>query len=334
MDRTLLYSILFSLVIHLAALLLAIWIHIGPGRQDWVEQPELTQALEMAWEATPPDRQPLPEPEPESIEPESLPLPEIVEPEPQAPDDYAVLLPDSIPVIAITDSMWDTLTHEKLYMIDTVYLARSDYIPIPDSLKKPIAESGKRVFVMDEKGMLRPINLPPPPTELNIPRALFKGAEKLGELLAGDKGPPRLDFVPTRAEIEALSLIWDEGQITDQSIYAKMDTSIKLSAEDMNKVLDSLTERGLLKRKIVSPQYKVMLFITEVEVSPKNIRNRIYEYEPLVTRGEMQRFLNALYYQVKTGQADGFSEKDRKLLTGEHVKSLLDQLYIHHQDKE
>ncbi len=288
-----------------------------------VLHPELSRALEMSVLRpslqTNLDQQALPDKvvKPEPDMPESPVLP-VSEPETQTSDPFTI--PEH--VMQPIDSIYH-VTHDTLFMIDTVYLAKGEYNPVRDSL---FTARQKNPFYKKDR-------LDLPPDQFNLPRMLFQGAKKVSELVSGTS-EPKLDFIPTQAELEALELIWKHHRITGQNIYAQMDTSIKMSKQDMDRILSVLVDRGILKRKIVSPEYKVMLFVAEVEVSPKNLRNRVYEYEPLLPRDDMKRFLNALYYQLKTGQDAEFVKDSKTLYNTEHVKKLLDRFFMDREESE
>ncbi len=322
MSRPLLTALLVSVLVHTVIVLVLFNIRFREN-PVLVLHPELSRALEMSVlkpalqtsvdQSAPPET--IVESEPDIPVSPTL---QVSESETQSSDPYTIPEQVTQPI----DSIYH-VTHDTLFMIDTVYLAKGDYIPVRDSLF--IAKQQSPFYKKDRLDL--------PPDQFNLPRMLFQGAKKVSELVGGTL-EPKLDFIPTQAELEALELIWKHHRITGQNIYAQMDTSIKMSKQDMDRILSALVDRGILKRKIVSPEYKVMLFVAEVEVSSKNLRNRVYEYEPLLPRDDMKRFLNALYYQLKTGQDAEFVKDSKILYNTEHVKKLLDRLFMDRKDDE
>lgn len=138
---------------------------------------------------------------------------------------------------------------------------------------------------------------------LPLGQALNQGARYLSSLLNKKKAekPVRFDTVPSEAEIEVFKALWKKPRARDLDIYASMDSSVKLTAVDLNRVLTRLTEKGMLTRKIVSPQNEFTFPIGTVEMSAKNRRNRVYEYETRVRPQELLIFLQAVLYEREHG---------------------------------
>lgn len=115
-------------------------------------------------------------------------------------------------------------------------------------------------------------------------------------------GPPSLNFIPTREELSVLNSVWTKSEITDQQVYADLDTSVKLTAVDVNQVLKGLEAKGLLTLELISPRNELTILTPfgamPVEMSPTNLRNRVYRYKSLVDRQHMMRYL-----QARLGQA-------------------------------
>lgn len=136
---------------------------------------------------------------------------------------------------------------------------------------------------------------------LPLGQALNQGARYLASLRSKKKAekPVRFDSVPSEADIQVFRVLWSKPQARDHEIYAAMDSSIKLTAVDLNRVLTRLTEKGMLKRKMVSPQNEFTLPLGTVEMSAKNRRNRVYEYETRVKPQELLVFLQAVLYETE-----------------------------------
>jgi len=142
--------------------------------------------------------------------------------------------------------------------------------------------------------------------------ALVAGAQLLSQLKPKHKPhAPRMTFIPSKVEVEALNTIWYRTKATDQQIYAGLDSSIKITAEDLNSALSDLTDKGFVTRELVSPRNEFTLQTpvggVGIETSAKNRRNRVYSYQSLIDRQEMLQFLNAALYQLENGMELQFS---------------------------
>ncbi|NLP09881.1 BlaI/MecI/CopY family transcriptional regulator [bacterium] len=115
--------------------------------------------------------------------------------------------------------------------------------------------------------------------------------------------PALMRFVPSQNELAVLKTIWEKGSITDQEIYARLDTSIKLTAVDVNALLKGLEAKGVLMSEIISPRdeltFNTPLGGIAVEKSAQNRRNRVYRYRSLIDRKHMIRFLQAKLDQAR-----------------------------------
>lgn len=105
------------------------------------------------------------------------------------------------------------------------------------------------------------------------------------------------DYVlPTRAELDILELLWLKDNVQDTTLYSCLDTTMTITMEDLNRLLEGMTRKGLVSRKIVSPRHEFNAFGVLIEMSAQNRRNRIYEYHSLVTRDLMRTFIDANAY--------------------------------------
>ena len=150
---------------------------------------------------------------------------------------------------------------------------------------------------------------------LSIGRAVGEGAKYISELLQKKKAekPVRFDFIPSDAEIAVFKVLWQHPQARDHEIYAALDTSIRLTATDLNTVLTRLTEKGIIKRKIVSPQNEFTFPVGKIEMSSKNRRNRVYEYESRVQPQELLVFLQAVLYENENKKNSKSENRDQFL---------------------
>ncbi|MBN2413322.1 hypothetical protein JXQ31_16705 [candidate division KSB1 bacterium] len=255
--------------------------------------------------------------------------------------------PDSL--VAASKILEDTLrpiTHNRLFLIDTVFLSKPEYdksvihtvhqndsLFLPDSLWlfKKLQGGTQNYDNVEDRIYQKSMGYPKP--TVSIPKLLNDGANFIRDKL-GDRDedkPVRMDFLPSEKQLEALKIIWQKKRATDQSIYASFDTSIKITAADLNNILENLADRGLLKRKIKSPRNEFTFFgltgESGIEMSPTNRRNRIYEYEPLISKEEMIDFLNAVFYQAKSGGKVNYMSDSDSLLELENIQRLLSRLY-------
>ncbi len=202
------------------------------------------------------------------------------------------------------------LTHQSFSLDNTAYKTRKLLIEHPDLQVKPdpTIHHRERPFYTKPDGLEK---------KENILLKLFDAPKD-----------PSLDFIPSVAQIEALDIIFKQKQVTDIDIYSQIDTTLKITAVDMNKALTALTEKGIVARKIASPQNKFRFFILPeewgVEMSGKNKRNRVYEYTPQIDREQLLTFLNAALYQVESGLDRPFqSRMDSTLLSRTIKKDIL-----------
>ena len=68
---------------------------------------------------------------------------------------------------------------------------------------------------------------------------------------------------------------------------------------DLNQRLEVMTRKGFVSRKIVSPRNELNAFGVLIEMSPKNLRNRVYQYHTLVDRELMRSFIDANAFLFK-----------------------------------
>ncbi len=297
-------SLLFSLLLHALAALLFLRIYLPisrPGAKtemEWrfeqVVQPRLLASPQAPSEAFTGMADKLPAPPGHAAAEETAPADEVVmEPRPSA-------APDSLP-----------------QSIEMVY--SSSYFN-KDLMQKPAADSSRR-SLMAMKPKAAGSNLEP------LMGSKYDGlAERsreshsrtpakpiplsdIGMALARQlkpKPPTRpavMRFVPSHNELAVLKTIWEKGSVTDQEIYAQLDTSIKLTAVDVNALLKGLETKGVLTSEIISPRdewtFNTPLGGVGVEKSAQNRRNRVYRYQSRIDRKHMIRFLQAKLDQAQ-----------------------------------
>ncbi|MBN2356373.1 hypothetical protein JXO59_09685, partial [candidate division KSB1 bacterium] len=130
--------------------------------------------------------------------------------------------------------------------------------------------------------------------------------------------PVRIKSIPSEKEVAALAAIYDLGQPTQVDIYAQLNSSIHMTAQDLDAVLTELVQKGWLQRQMISPRNE-LLFITPagnvgVEKSALNRRNRVYRYTSVIDRNHLMNFLQAQLYLQKRKAPSGADNTLQKLI--------------------
>ncbi len=159
--------------------------------------------------------------------------------------------------------------------------------------------------------------------ELNKRATGHGGLADLGSLLRkiGIGGPPaatvpvRVTREPTVQELHVLRELWASTTSTAPDLYRHLDPAIVPNAERLNQLLDEMTEQGLLRRRLVSPQ-DLFTFVTpfgsmEVERNQLNRLNRIYQYWPAVSRDDVLHYLQGAL--LREAENDSTGEWRRRL---------------------
>ena len=111
--------------------------------------------------------------------------------------------------------------------------------------------------------------------------------------------PFRNYVIPTRAELDVLEILWTKEDVQDTTIYSCLDTTLNIMMLELNQLLEGMTRKRFVSRKIVSPRNEFNAFGVLIEMSPMNRRNRIYEYHTLVDRELMRSFIDANAFLFK-----------------------------------
>lgn len=111
--------------------------------------------------------------------------------------------------------------------------------------------------------------------------------------------PFRNYVIPTRSELDILEILWAKEDVQDTTIYSCLDTVMNITMMDLNQLLERMTQKGFVSRKIVSPRNEFNAFGVLIEMSPQNRRNRVYEYKTLVDRDLMRSFIDANAFLFK-----------------------------------
>ncbi len=105
--------------------------------------------------------------------------------------------------------------------------------------------------------------------------------------------------VPTRQELDILEVLWLKEDAMDITLYSCLDSTLNITMEDLNKLLRTMKRKGYVQRKLVSARNEFNAFGIMIEMSPQNIRNRIYSYHTNVDREVMKKFIDANAYLFK-----------------------------------
>jgi len=134
---------------------------------------------------------------------------------------------------------------------------------------------------------------------------------------------PRVS-IPSDTEIDVLKVLWQQPGSSSSEIYAQLDTVTHATAEDLQKVLESMSNQGLLLRKKISPSNKFSLFgIVSFELSSQNRRNKLYVYWPIVPKGKLITYIDSQRY-LALASSKSNSIKARKY---SYQKYLAEKLY-------
>jgi len=150
-----------------------------------------------------------------------------------------------------------------------------------------------------------------PLTPINPPKDIFKPL------------PFSRYILPGRAELDVLEILWAKEDVQDTTIYSCLDTVINITMMDLNQLLEGMTGKGLVSRKIVSPRNEFNAFGVLIEMSPQNRKNRIYEYHTLVDRDLMRSFIDAHNFLFKR---DSSIVNLKQLEAAKHDSTLLEDL--------
>lgn len=153
-----------------------------------------------------------------------------------------------------------------------------------------------RDFVAEElyrrqTGTVPPLNLNP----------LFQGLPDLAtKAVRAGRRPSRIPEIPSPIEADILVALWQNGPATRGDVYATLDTTWRLTAQDLDALLNEMVDKGLLARKKISPENTLSistpLGVFSVEKSTLNRRNENYLYWPIVDRRKLMTYLDAQLY--------------------------------------
>jgi hypothetical protein len=193
----------------------------------------------------------------------------------------------------------------------SVSLRRSETDSYPELLKhnplpplEPIPGQGpydpiERVLEKQNPGTRSPAPL----TNL-----LAKGITALGDWLT-PKATPDITFIPTPAEMNVMQLLWQQGALTQDDLYAALDSTIDITAQDFQQVLKRLCDRHILSKTQLSPRFEFTLLTPVgakgVEMSSMNRKNRLFRYTLQVPKKDMIRSFNRFLYKANLDSTSG-----------------------------
>ncbi len=106
--------------------------------------------------------------------------------------------------------------------------------------------------------------------------------------------PVQLDFMPDPVHVMIMAHLFDQGTAHQNNIYASLPDSVKITAEILNQSLEFLYKKGILTRKKISAENKLIVLFFPIELSQKNRKNPLYLYEPAIKKTTLKIYLNSL----------------------------------------
>lgn len=187
----------------------------------------------------------------------------------------------------VSDSPIDTAANIdfELGASPKLFLTPEELQETPQRRTDPIAEEIRRRY----------LDIPPTIPLDGLARSLKDGFK------SAQKKPVHELPIPEDTEIEILKTLWPKALASSSEIYAELDSTIRLTSEDLNELLKEMTERGFLARKKVSPAHEFTVFgLFSFELSAKNRKNQLYVYRPLVSKGDLIKYLDSRRYLAFT----------------------------------
>ncbi len=137
---------------------------------------------------------------------------------------------------------------------------------------------------------------------------LAKGITALGGWLT-PAATPDIRFIPSPAEMNVMRLLWQEGALTQDDLYAALDSSIEITAQDFQQVLQRLCDRHILTKTQLSPRFEFTLLTPVgakgIEMSSMNRKNRVFRYSLQVPKKDMIRNFNRFLYHARLDTTSG-----------------------------
>jgi len=190
-----------------------------------------------------------------------------------------------------------------------LYLTRKELEEIIPKGADPLGEDIRRRF----------IDIPPTIALNQILRSIRDASKKPTAKLSDGSLP-----IPTNLEIDILKVLWLESLSTPSTVYARLDTSWKITAEDLQSILEDMVNAGYLDRKQVSPAHEFDLFgLAQIELSAKNRKNKVFFYWPIIPKDKLITYLDAKRFLAYESARDRGSNGE----TNHYYKLLEEKLY-------
>jgi len=130
--------------------------------------------------------------------------------------------------------------------------------------------------------------------------------------------------LPTNLEIEVLKIVWGRTAATSSDIYSQLDTSWKITSEDLSLILEDMANRGFVDRQKISPSHEFSFFgVAGIEMSSLNRKNQVFLYWAVVPKDKLITYLDAKRYLA-------YSRASEAAANGEahgYYKTLEEKLY-------
>ncbi len=125
----------------------------------------------------------------------------------------------------------------------------------------------------------------------------------------------RYNLIPSNLQLEVLKKLWGESTATNMKLYASLDSTYLVTAENFGRQLSRMVNLGMVERKIISPQ-NLFSFMTpfkvfQIEMSGLNRKNKVYIYRTKVDKKKILQILLAKSYQIRNDEAGSESEVER-----------------------
>ena len=148
--------------------------------------------------------------------------------------------------------------------------------------------------------------------------------ESYKEPLAERKTLKKEDYVlPTREEYEILKTLWLKEDVMDTTIYSCLDTSLNLTMSVLNQILNDMSKKKMVTRRLVSPSLEFNAFGLPIEMSPANKKNKVFIYHSSVDQTRLKHFINASAFEVSQ---DSSQLNRKQLKAARYNKDLLKEL--------
>jgi len=140
------------------------------------------------------------------------------------------------------------------------------------------------------------------------------------------KPEPAFDFIPTKVQTEALAHLFHAHRATQMTLYRSLDEGNTVTAEGLDRELETLVSKGFLKKKKISPE-NILMILTPVgsipiEMSKTNRLNPLYLYEAAIEKTRLMHYLQSRMSYLKDKQA-AVSDTARVNRNKRHLQQLM-----------